>query len=195
MKKIFAIIIAASLLLTACGKETNEKQNSSENENISTGSSSSSTSQSEKSKKSFVKFNAKSLTGEEITEEIFSDYDITMINIWATWCGPCVNEIPELGELNNKLPENYNLITICTDGKGQEEEVKSFLENKGVNISVLIPDENIENFLKKHVNAYPTSLFVDKEGNIIGKMIQGAPRENIADTYLNIMNERAEILN
>lgn len=189
MKKLFAIIIAASLLLTACGNETKDNQSSNESAVVS-----SSSSESEETKRNIGEFKAQTVNGEEITNEVFADYDITMINIWATWCGPCINEIPDLGELYKNLPENFNLITICTDAKGQEEDVKSFLEDKETNITVLVPDENINEFLNKNINAYPTSLFVDKNGNIIGKMLEGAPRENVAETYLNIINERADTL-
>ena len=190
MKKLFAIIIAASLLLTACGSETKDNQSSNESDVVS-----SSSSENEKAKLNIGEFKAQTVYGEEVTNEVFADYDITMINIWATWCGPCIKEIPDLGELYNNLPENFNLITICTDAKGQEEAVKSFLEEKEAKMPVLIPDEKIEEFLNKNINAYPTSLFVDKDGNIIGKALQGAPRDDVAETYLKIMNERADTLN
>ena len=39
-----------------------------------------------------------------VTEEIFAPYDLTMVNIWATWCGYCVREMPELAKLKDMLP-------------------------------------------------------------------------------------------
>jgi len=107
MKKTFiTTIIISLLLLTACS--SSEKSNNNTNSDLS----------------SFVTIN---LSGEDITEEIFSDYDVTMINIWATWCPPCIDEIQSLGELKRQLPDNFNLISICTDGGQDSSSAKIFL--------------------------------------------------------------------
>ena len=50
-------------------------------------------------------FSAKTLDGEKITQEYFGQYDLTMVNVWASWCPPCRGELRELGELYGKLPE------------------------------------------------------------------------------------------
>ena len=45
------------------------------------------------------RFTATDLEGVEVDQSIFSDYKLTMVNVWATFCTPCINEMPDLGEL------------------------------------------------------------------------------------------------
>ena len=58
-------------------------------------------------------FKTVDLEGNEVTQDIFKDYDMTMINVWTTWCPYCIEEMPELETVYQKLPENVNFITIC----------------------------------------------------------------------------------
>ena len=53
----------------------------------------------------FGHFDAKTLDGEEVTEEIFANADLTMVNIWGTFCGPCIEEMPYLGEISREYEE------------------------------------------------------------------------------------------
>ncbi|MBQ7755573.1 MAG: TlpA family protein disulfide reductase, partial [Clostridia bacterium] len=57
-------------------------------------------------------FSAKTLEGQKVTQEFFGQYDLTMVNVWASWCGPCKSELPELAELYGKLPENVGFLSI-----------------------------------------------------------------------------------
>jgi thiol-disulfide isomerase/thioredoxin len=74
-----------------------------------------------------LQFTALDMDGNEVTEAIFAPYDVTMVNIWATWCGYCVEEMPFFPELKDKLPENANLITICEDASYEPELTKEIL--------------------------------------------------------------------
>jgi len=60
---------------------------------------------------SFTNFETTLLTGETVTQDVFADYDMTVVNVWATWCNPCISEMPELAQLDEALPENVNIIT------------------------------------------------------------------------------------
>ena len=59
-------------------------------------------------------FEAQTLTGETVTETIFADADLTVINVWATFCSPCKEEMPVLAQLDREL-ENVQLLGIVTD--------------------------------------------------------------------------------
>ena len=63
-------------------------------------------------------FTAKDLQGNEVTEEIFAGKDLTVLNIWGTFCPPCIREMPELGEWARAMPENVQLIGLITDIHG-----------------------------------------------------------------------------
>ena len=49
------------------------------------------------------KFETKGVDGKDYTEKVFSDYDLTLVNVFTTWCSPCVNEIPELEKLYEEM--------------------------------------------------------------------------------------------
>ena len=114
------------------------------------------------------------LNGNEVRAEIFADYDLTMINIWATWCGPCVQELPELAELHASLPKNVNLITICADGAEEAEAAKGMLLESGASFVTISGDESLRSGLLKNVAAYPTTIFVDRNGSVVGSSFPGA---------------------
>jgi len=178
MKKTFiTTIIISLLLLTACS--SSEKSNNNTNSDLS----------------SFVTVN---LSGEDITEEIFSDYDVTMINIWATWCPPCIDEIPSLGELKRQLPDNFNLISICTDGGQDSSSAKDILTSSDANFTTLIPSEEMESGFLSSIDAIPTTVFVDSTGNFIGSRQLGAPGvgdEAIINGYMELINDSYNELN
>ena len=76
-------------------------------------------------------FNTYDMEAQPVDESIFSGYDLTMVNIWATWCGYCVQEMPELAKLKDMLPENVNLITICDDATVETELAYTILQGTG----------------------------------------------------------------
>lgn len=137
----------------------------------------------------FGEFTATTLTGDEISNDIFSDYDVTMVNIWATWCSPCVREMPDLAELYTLLPENTNLITICSDASTQEELANAILEDAGAEFHTAIDNDEINLNILSRITSFPTSVFVDKNGLVV-HAISGAPNtDDIASVYLAIIDE------
>ena len=143
----------------------------------------------------FNSLNAKrvdKLDGKSFTSADFKDYDMTVINIWATWCGPCVGELPELEKTYKKLPKNVNLITICTDGEEANKDCLKILKDSGVTFTTLAGTKKMEDSLLSAVTAYPTTVFVDSEGNLVGKEVLGA---NESDYYLKEIKSHLELLN
>lgn len=125
-----------------------------------------------------------------VSQDIFAPYDLTMVNVWATWCGYCVEEMPELARLKTMLPENVNLISICDDAATEPDLVRQILETTGAtNFPTLEPTEEMYSQLLGQVYAFPTTYFLDSEGIAVG-YISGVPsRENAADAYLEIIGE------
>ena len=77
------------LMLTSCADRENEKEESGR----------------QTSKNVFGSFTSETLEGTEITQDIFAEADLTMVNIWGTFCGPCIREMPELGEISREYGE------------------------------------------------------------------------------------------
>lgn len=104
------------------------------------------------------------------------------LNFWATWCGPCRNEMPEIQKIyeETQQEEDSDLVVlgIAAPGFGQEksqEEVEAFLEENGYTYPVLM-DITGEVFMAYGISAYPTTFMVDRDGNLFG-YIQGQLNE------------------
>ncbi len=128
-------------------------------------------------------FETTGIDGETYTEKIFSDHDLTMVNIFTTWCSPCVKEIPELDKLYKEMKDNgigvvgVVLDTLGEKGKQDEEAVKKaeVLQKKTeASYPFLIPYEGMMNGRLEGISAFPETFFVDKNGNIVGETYTGS---------------------
>ena len=105
---------------------------------------------------------------------------VVVVNFWATWCGPCKDEMPALGRLRQQLdPERFALLTITTDL--QREGIKQFLANLKVQLPVLF-DEDHDVSHAYLVRALPTTIFIDPQGTLIGRAV--GPRDWDAPTVI-----------
>ena len=133
--------------------------------------------------KSVVKFETTGIDGKTYTEKVFSDYDLTLVNIFTTWCSPCVKEIPELQELYKEMKEKgvgvAGVVLDTTDEKGNQDEeaVKKagiLQEKTKAEYPFLIPDTTMMNGRLQGISAFPETFFVDKDGNIVGDTYTGS---------------------
>lgn len=102
-----------------------------------------------------------------------------MINIWATWCDPCKNELPELEEFAKELAgKDCQIIGICEDTSYDDTaaaEAKEILAKAGVTYpNIKVTDEMLEMMT---CLAMPTSYFVDSSGHVLTTPIKGADFE------------------
>lgn len=144
-------------------------------------------------------FSAQNLEGETITKDIFSDYDLTMVNLWTTTCPYCINEMPYFEELRQEFADegkSLNIIGICLDaGKvGEINEdylatAKEVVDKTKVTYTNIIPDDVLIETRLKEVQSVPESFFVDSEGNIVSAPYMGA---NSKDNWSEIMNNELE---
>ncbi|MCR5585617.1 MAG: TlpA family protein disulfide reductase [Lachnospiraceae bacterium] len=122
-------------------------------------------------------FTAATLDGNEFTEKNFSDYDVTIINVWSTTCGPCINEMPHLAEYQKNLDDNVQMITYCMDGSSKGDKAREILDGSGYEgITLTGGDKDLETF-SNEIMYFPTMIFVDRKGNIIGEALIGAPSD------------------
>ncbi len=108
---------------------------------------------------------------------------VVVVNFWATWCGPCKEEMPAFERLRQQLdPERFVLLTITTDL--QREGIKHFLTNLHVQLPVLF-DEDQDVSHAYLVRALPTTVFIDQQGTLIGRAV--GPREWDAPTAVRAL--------
>lgn len=134
-----------------------------------------------------LSFTAQTLAGDEFTAADFSDADLTMINVWGTYCGPCLREMPELAQLAKTLPKNVRMITFCIDASDQADTAREILDDAGFEgITLVSGDGDLEKLLQT-LQYVPTTVFVDSEGRQVGEAAIGSPG-NVAEFYTDAIN-------
>ena len=130
-------------------------------------------------------------------EHSLSDYrgKTVFLNFFATWCGPCKREIPDIERLYRDRGENAGDLVVLgvANPKTQEhpqnsdvsvDEVKAFVEDEGITYPVLLDTENAL-FSAYGISAFPTTFMIDKDGNVFGY----ATGMLTADTMESIVNQ------
>ena len=128
-------------------------------------------------------FETTDIDGNTYTEKVFSDYDLTLVNAFTTWCSPCVNEMPELEKLYQEMKDQgvgvvgMVLDSVSEDGTPDDSIVQKaqlLKEKTGVTYPLLIPDKGFLNGRISGLQSFPESFFVDKDGNIVSDPIMGS---------------------
>lgn len=145
-----------------------------------------------------VSFSTKSLEGKEISDDMFAKNKITMLNIWGTFCPPCIKEMPDLAKLNEankeKGVEVAGIVIDLTDRNGNiipqaKKDADTIIAKTGANYTHIVPSKDMMNGLLRNVQAVPTTIFVNSEGKIIGQIYMGARSQKdwqkIIDGLLN----------
>lgn len=129
-------------------------------------------------------------------EHTLSDYKgkTVFLNFWATWCGPCRSEMPDI----QKLYETYDtegdnaviILGVAAPGLGQEKDeagIKAFLDESGYTYPTLM-DTTGDLFSEYGISSFPTTFMIDREGNVFG-YVSGALNE---DMMKNIIEQTLE---
>ena len=129
---------------------------------------------------SLGEFSMEDVNGETYTQEMFADHDLTMINVFTTWCSPCIREIPDLEKLSKEMEDQgVQVLGIVLDVAGNADEetiekAKLLAEKTGAAYPFLIPDAGYLNGRLAGISAVPETFFADKEGNIVGETYSGS---------------------
>ena len=116
---------------------------------------------------SIYKFQLVNLDGEYESLSDFKDKRL-FINIWATWCGPCKAELPEIEALSNNRDD---IIVIGIEAGGADlDEIKEFTDKNGLTYKILV--DNTGEFINwLGVQAFPTTIIVDEHGEIVNARV------------------------
>ena len=177
-KKIFAALMCAAILFTGCLDDSAEEETSK-------------SAQASPVAPSVPNFTATTITGETVTNEIFAAKKITVVNIWGTFCPPCIGEMPELGEMARSMPGDAQIIGIVSDvgiNSAKIQEALKITSEANADFVNIIPDEQLTKFMA-NVEVVPTTVFVNSKGEVVGNAILGADVKGYKDELAKLLKK------
>lgn len=124
--------------------------------------------------------------GVEVDSQVFSG-KVLLISFFATWCPPCIEEIPTFIELQNSYGEKgFSVVALSVD-QGGPSVVAKLVEKKQINYPVLMADnETMESF--GGVYGVPVSFLVNMEGNVVKKYPGYVPKSILTKDIMSVLN-------
>lgn len=136
-----------------------------------------------------IGFEGQDIEGNAVSSAVFSESKLTMVNIWATYCNPCLSEMPGLGELADEYASgDFQIIGIISDVQaGAASETIAYaadlIEQTGADYTHLLLNKSLYDALLTDVTAVPTTYFIDANGlildTVVGSMEKSAWEEKI----------------
>lgn len=186
-KLLFVGVVFACTIFTAgCGKEKAPAEST--EERTTQGSTEISTETSEETGLEIGTFEAKALDGQTFTEEDIAKKDATLINFWATYCGPCIEELPDIAKLEKELPDNVQIVTVCLDAGTEADSAEEILKEAGFEGVTLVSGDGGLAEIIGSIMYTPTTIVVDSEGKLVGDAIIGG-QKNLEEAFTAAINE------
>lgn len=159
MWAIIAVCILAVIMLCGCGNKTKDF--------------------------SWGKLEVKCVDGSTIDSEFIKSHDLTVLNVWATYCNPCIEEMPILEKISKEDPDHVAIVGLLldiynSDGTVDEAQLslaKDIIAQTGATYPTIIADDTLKEEILDSVKAVPMTYFLDSKGNIIGKALGGMNEE------------------
>jgi peroxiredoxin len=110
-------------------------------------------------------FETKTLDGDDVS---LADYrgKVVLLNVWATWCDPCVRELPELARMHEQLEDKgFTVIGLNTDVRNKLGAVRTMVVHHKLPFPVWVDFESKSQVAFK-LRGYPTSFLIDRQGNV-----------------------------
>lgn len=196
---LLALVLALALCLTGCGgagtsqstPATSSGQQSTQSESGSSATASGeaqtpadSSDAAEQAAPTGIlsQFSAQDLEGNDFDQSMFQGHTLTMVNVWATFCTPCINEMPDLGTLaQDYQDQGVQIVGLVSDvltmdgslDQDQMELAREIVDSTAANYTHLVPSEDLYNLLGQ-ITSVPTTFFVDENGAQVGGTYIGA---------------------
>ena len=143
-----------------------------------------------------IEFETTDLDGNPVqSRDLFGKNALTMVNVWTTWCGACLYELPSLQSLSERVSKkNVAVVGIVMDIQNPEDSetisnAKQLLADADVQYMNLIPWDGILDMLPTY--AFPTTYFIDSNGQLVGEPVTSAMSSY---AYESIIKERLAVL-
>jgi thiol-disulfide isomerase/thioredoxin len=128
-------------------------------------------------------------TQEGLDFDDFKGKKAILIDVFATWCPPCIEEIPVLKEVREQNKDNFEIISVLFEQEKTKEEIIEFIKNHGITYPITMGDENFR--LAKElgdVKKVPEMFLFSKNGKFVKKFIGKIPKEEL-EKYIKIAIE------
>ena len=132
----------------------------------------------------FAAFESETLDGKKVTDEIFKGNKVTMVNVWGTFCGPCINEMPDLGKISEDYKDKgVRVIGVICDtydyAKNENlpetvQSAKNIVAETGASYTHILHSASLNKAKLDTIYSVPTTYFLDEDGAIIGSEYVGA---------------------
>jgi peroxiredoxin len=123
-------------------------------------------------------FTAHTVDGREITRADFAGKTV-LVNFWASWCGPCVKEIPSLEATYRKLSaQGFVILGISQDGT--DDSIRQFMSEHGMSYTVVRSNPSLENAFGGRPQFLPTSFLYKADGHLQQQWQRGLDEQDLA---------------
>jgi thiol-disulfide isomerase/thioredoxin len=91
---------------------------------------------------------------------------VVLVDLWATWCTPCISELPHLQDLSEKFgPKDFLMLGVVLES-GKPEEVQAFLTEKNIHYTQVMGEDGTKESFGPFLG-YPTKYLIDREGRVV----------------------------
>ena len=131
-------------------------------------------------------YSAKSLAGDSVSLAGLRG-KVVLLNVWATWCAPCREEIPALQRLHQAhAARGLEVVGVSVDAPGEEESIRDFVKEFGVTYPIWYDEENTVTPTFRLIGV-PSTFLIDREGKIAWKFL--GPVESNDSTLARALRE------
>ena len=124
--------------------------------------------------KSLPPLNLQDFRGKSVRADQFKG-SVVVLDFWATWCAPCISEIPALNRLQQKYGEQGVRVVGVTLQSGEPKEVRPFIERNKMKYTILMGDD--EQMYDLNVFAFPTTLLLTRDMKVFRRYLGAGPRK------------------
>lgn len=181
-----AVFFILTLTLLGCSQQ-NEKQNSTpqpQSSNTNYRENVSLVQSVEAKEGSAPNFTWQDETGKQVSFAEVSKGKPVLVNFWATWCGPCVKEMPDLAALSEEYKSKGGLVIGISVDRDDDALVlvSDFVKEKNVTYPIVIDNGDLETAFGG-LRGIPTTFYIDKEGKIVKKLVGLQSKEKFAAEF------------